>query len=74
LLGLILFVVLRFLRLLCLGLLRCGGLCLRALFLLLGLFVWAVVVRTAVFAALARACLGRFIVLLIVFHKLPLLC
>jgi hypothetical protein len=47
---------------------------LRALFLLLGLFVRAVVVRTAVFAALARACLRRFIVLLIVFHKLPLLC
>jgi hypothetical protein len=30
------------------------------------------VMRTVVFAALARTCLGCFIVLLIVFHKLPL--
>ena len=64
------------LRLLRLGLALCllGRAPLRILLLLLRLFVRAVMmVRTALAAALAACLLGRFIVLVVVFHvKIPL--
>jgi len=83
---LILILLLRLLLLILLSLVLCrlllrGGILLRSLgllhlsciCLLLGLLVGTAVMRTVMLTALAGACLGRFIVLLVVFHVIYLL-